>query len=181
MNLKVESRLKRMDSDLTKLFEELKDYSEQSLNKKPSEGKWSVMQVMHHLILSEGGSVGYVKKKLSFNPTLEKAGLKASWNRFIVVNYLKLPVKVNAPEGISGENLPEHSNFWETAKKWKQQRQELHQLFESLPAEIYDKELYKHPASGKMKIEGMLDFFDQHFKRHRKQINKILAESYKNN
>jgi len=159
MNPQIESRLKKMDNDLTKLFEELKDYSEKSLNKKPSEGKWSVMQIMHHLILSEGGSIGYVKKKLSFNPTLEKAGAKAAWNRFVVVNYLKLPIKVKAPEGIGGTNLPEHSNFWETAKLWKQQREELKEYLSSLPE----------------------DHYEQHFKRHRKQINKILAKSYKMN
>ena len=181
MNPRIESRLKKMDNDLTKLFEELKDYSEKSLNEKPGEGKWSVMQIMHHLILAEGGSIGYVKKKLSFNPTLEKAGLKASLNRFIVINYLKLPFKVKAPDGIGGANLPEHSNFWETAKLWKQQRQELQEYLISLPDDFYDKELYKHPASGKMKLVGMLDFFEQHFKRHRKQINKILAKSYKMN
>lgn len=181
MNPKVESRLKKMDNDLTKLFEELKDYSEKSLNKKPAEGKWSIMQIMHHLILAEGGSAGYVKKKMSFNPKLEKAGMKASWNRFLVVTYLKLPFKVKAPEGVSGEHLPEHSNFWETAKLWKQQRQELKELLSSLPEGSFDKELYKHPLSGKMKISGMLDFFEQHFRRHRKQINKILAKSYKVN
>jgi len=179
MDIKVASQLKKLDKDLTKLFEELKDYSENELNKQPAANKWSVMQIMHHLILAEGGSVNYVKKKLSFNPTLEKAGMKAGWNRFLAVNYLKLPFKVKAPEGIGGANLPEHSKFWETAKQWKNQRQELLEFLESLPIETYDKELYKHPLVGKMTLNGMLDFFEQHFRRHRKQINKILAKSYK--
>lgn len=176
---KVAKKLQRLDSDLTLLLEVLKDYSEKTLNKKPAEDKWSVMQIMNHLILVEGYGQSYVKKKLSFNPELKKAGLPVAWRTFLMKTYLKFPFKVNAPDAVSGEHLPEYSSFWETAKKWKQQREELRTMMENMPLEHFDKELYKHPLAGKLTLIGLLDFNEGHFARHKKQMNKILKKSFK--
>ena len=100
---------------------------------------------------------------------------------FLMKSLIKIPFKVSAPAPVSGDNLPEESSFWETAKKWKQQREELREFLENLPVEYFDKELYKHPLAGKMSLYGLMDFNVAHFKRHRKQINRILAKSFKIN
>ncbi|MEL6720728.1 MAG: hypothetical protein AAFP82_18635, partial [Bacteroidota bacterium] len=74
MQKSIERKLDKLDSDLRNLLTDLEGYSEQTLNKKPDEKSWSVFQIMSHLILAEGGSLRYVKKKLSFNPELKTAG-----------------------------------------------------------------------------------------------------------
>lgn len=178
---KVNRQLHYLDNELSELLKVLKDYSERTLNKKPAENKWSVLQVMNHLILVEGYGKAYVEKKLSFNPELKKAGLGGAWRKLLMNTAVKIPIKLNAPQPVSGENLPEESSFWETAKKWKQQREELRLFLENLPVEHFNKELYKHPFAGKMSLYGLMDFNVAHFKRHRKQINKILAKSFKIN
>jgi len=176
---KVEKKLDSLDSKLTGLLEVLKDYSEKTLNKKPAEDKWSVMQIMHHLKIAELGSQKYCEKKLSFNPELKDAGIAAAWRTFLMTTYLKLPFKVKAPAAVSGDNLPDYSNFWETAKEWKAQRQHLRSFLESLPPEHYKKEIFKHAFAGRLTMMGLLDFFDGHLDRHQKQINKILKKSFK--
>jgi len=181
MPAKVAIKLHQLDTDLTLLLEVLKDYSEKTLNKKPAEDKWSVLQIMQHLILVEGYGQSYVEKKLSFNPELKKAGFPVVWRTFLMKTYLKFPIKINAPEAVSGESLPEYSSFWDTAKKWKHQRESLKAMFENMPPEHYDKELYKHPIAGKLTLNGLLDFNISHFARHKKQINKILKKSFKIN
>lgn len=176
---KVNRQLLYLDAELSELLKVLKDYSERTLNKRPAEDKWSVLQIMHHLILVEGYSKAYVEKKMSYNPELRKAGIGGSWRKFLMNASIKFPFKINAPELVSGDNLPDESSFWETAKKWKQQREELRVFLENLPAEHFNKELYKHPLAGKMSLYGLMDFNVAHFKRHRKQINKILSKSFK--
>lgn len=173
-------KINRLDNDLTELLKVLKDYSEKTLNKKPTEDKWSVLQIMNHLILAEGYGQNYVVKKLSFNPELKKAGFPAVWRTFLMKTYLKYPFKVNAPDAVGTEVLPAESSFWETAKTWKNQREELRLLFENMPAENFDKEIYKHPFAGRLTLDGLLDFHIAHFARHKKQINKILKKSFKN-
>jgi len=58
--IKVDNQLKQLDIELIELLKILKDYSEKTLNKKPGQNKWSVIQVMNHLILVEGYGKSYV-------------------------------------------------------------------------------------------------------------------------
>jgi hypothetical protein len=173
MNQKIKQQLAALDEDLRLLLTDLDGYSELKLNQKPSENGWTVFQVMHHLIRTEDLSLKYVQKKLSFNPDLPKAGLLAYARKLVLKNYIKYPFKVRAPASV-GENLPDYSTFWEVAKIWKNQREELNAYLTQLPSELFDKEIYKHPMAGKMTLGAMVEFFHAHFKRHKKQIMRTL-------
>lgn len=167
-------QFRRMDAQLNQLLEQLKHLSHQQLNRKPNEESWSVMQVLHHLMLVERYAMLYLQKKLSYNPALKKAGLSASLRELALRAYLRSPLKFQAPESISGANLPAESSFWEIAKQWKLQRAELKSYLESLPPELYSKEVYKHPLAGRLSLKGMMSFFEDHFNRHLRQINRML-------
>ncbi|MEL6717876.1 MAG: DinB family protein, partial [Bacteroidota bacterium] len=95
---------------------------------------------------------------------------------FFVSSYLKSPMKRKAPEAIAGENLPEYTTFWDVAKKWKSEREELRKSLAEIPEEIFTKELYKHPFAGRMTLEDMLAFFQAHYNRHKKQIYRTLKK-----
>ena len=174
MNAKLDKQLHQLDISLRSLLEELKDYSDTDLNRKPNPEAWSALQVMHHLMLAESFSTAYIKKKLSFNPTLKKSGIDDVFKGWLLKAYLNSPFKVKAPKGVDSEVLPTESKFWETAKSWKKQRVELRDYLSSLPEEILKKQIYKHPMAGKMGIKQMLTFHQYHFNRHRKQIKKML-------
>lgn len=173
INPKLDIQLKDLDKKLNNLLKELKAYSEDQLNRKPKEDAWSVIQVMHHVMMSENGSLKYVKKKLSFNPELKKAGFKSGFREMVLNTYLGSPIKWKAPEAISGDNLPSHETFWKTAQQWKNQRIELREFLEKLDEDLLKKEVYKHPFVGRISINGMLRFFNRHFDRHNKQIKRI--------
>ena len=166
-------KLEELDVELRDLFESLKDYSDNQLNRKTSDGKWSILQNMHHLIQAEGTSQKYIEKKMSFNPELQNSGFSNGVRGMLLGLYMKSGKKAKAPEFINMESLPMDTKFWETVKLWKEQRQYLKTFLEGLDPELYKKQLYKHPAAGKLTIYQMLNFFQQHFKRHRKAIEKI--------
>lgn len=125
---------------------------------------------------AEAGSIAYIKKKLSFEPSLEAAGVKSSLNSIMLNLALSSPFKVKAPAQISGDNLLTDLTFWDVAKQWKLQRKELVTYLESLPADLYEKDVYKHPMTGKMTLASMLSFFNTHVDRHTKQIKKTLKQ-----
>lgn len=176
MDKKSKAHLQDLDRKLAVLLRDLKNYSDAKLNEKPNEDSWSVLQIMQHLMKAESGSIDYVKKKLSYEPTLEKAGVKSTFNSLMLNIALSTPIRVKAPTQISGENLLTDLTFWDVAKQWKQQRKELQIYLESLPAELYTKEVYKHPMTGKMTLSNMLSFFNTHVDRHNKQIRKTLKK-----
>ncbi|MCP3933286.1 MAG: DinB family protein [Bacteroidetes bacterium] len=169
-----EVRLNNMDNDLIALLNKLESYSDTSLNKKPDAESWSVLQILHHLIRSEGLSKKYVEKKLSFKPKLNRPGLSNIFRNFLLKSYLNVPIKFKAPKGVSTPHLPESSDIKSTKDIWLNQRKELRQYLKTIPSEMIGKEIYKHPIAGRLTLPQMLDFFQTHYERHKKQLEKTL-------
>lgn len=176
MKKTVKKKLDALNLSLRDLLTDLEGYSEDTLNKAPKEGAWSVFQIMNHLILAERKSIQYVQKKLSFDPKLKSAGITSKMSSLLVNTYLSSPMKVKAPEMISGDNLPSHSTFWEVTKAWKTDREALQKYLNELPEELFKKEIYKHPLGGRLSLEQMLSFFQKHYARHHKQIYRTLDQ-----
>ncbi len=176
MNAKIENQLKAIDIKLEQLLNDLKPHSDQLLNSKPNGHSWSVLQVMHHLMLAEDLSAKYVYKKLSFKPELKNKSWLTGWRVFKLKTYNMLPIKLKAPRNVSRENLPDHTSLEETRQQWLAQRAQLKRYLETLPDELFEKEIYKHPLAGKLGLDGMLWFFEGHFDRHLVQINRTLQK-----
>lgn len=174
MTKKVENQLYQIDDDLGQLLKKLKNHSNEELNRVPAPGQWSALQIMQHLMLAEELSVKYVRKKLSFKPALKRTGFGAAWSSFLLKIYLSLPFKFNAPGRVGDEQLPAVSEFAEVSQKWLSQRKELGTYLESLPDDLFAKEIYKHPFGGRLSLSGMITFFKSHFDRHEKQIGRTL-------
>lgn len=176
MDKKSKTHLKNLNQKLTLLLRDLKTYSDAKLNEQPSASEWSVLQIMQHLMKAESGAVSYVEKKLSYEPALADANVMSSFRSMFLNMALKSPIKIKAPDQISGEVLLTNLTFWEVAKQWKVQRDELETYLESLPADYFTKDLYKHPLSGKMTLSSMLSFFNKHVDRHSRQIKRTLKK-----
>lgn len=159
---------------VTTILAEMKQHSETVLNRRPTDGGWSAIQTMYHLILSEELSLAYVRKKLSFDPPFDTVSLGARWRSFLLWLSLSLPFKFKAPAAISKEALPDHATLADTSDRWLKIRADWAEFFEKIPDTLLDKEVYKHPRAGKISWGGMLWFFETHCKRHHKQIIRVL-------
>ncbi len=165
----------RYTSQVESLLAELAPICDERLNRKPPDGGWSAMQTLHHLILVEENSLAYIRKKLSFNPKLEKSGLGA-WSRMILLRITLLsPLKFKAPKSSGVENIPETGNLADASSRWLAARKELKEFFEAMPPELIDKAVYRHPYIGLINWLQMLDFLNLHFKRHREQIRRAIS------
>lgn len=176
MNASLDPLYDKLQRDLKDLYDELKDHPDIVLNKKLSDTRWSVLQIMHHLLLSEMGALKYVKKKLSHDPELKKASMMTGFRLLALKMSLRAPFKFKAPAIVGDSHLPEKSTFWEIVKKWNTHRAELKEFLEELPEDLLKKEIFKHPVAGRQTIKGMLQFYEDHFIRHRRQIRKTLKE-----
>ncbi len=173
MTSRFKNKFNQLDELLHRLLKDLEHYTEAKLNEKPDEKAWSVFQVMHYLMLTEDLSSRYIEKKLSFNPELEKASIKTMFREWLLIFYMIQPFKIKAPTAVS-QTLPNYSQFWDTARQWKQQRMAQRDFYKNLPPDLFKQEIYKHPVAGRVTLNGMVRFQKIHFKRHRKQIFRTL-------
>jgi len=164
----------RFTAQVEALLNELSTFDHERLNRKPDAGSWSAIQTLHHLILVEENSLAYIRKKLSFNPQLEKAG-PGSWWRSLLLNVtLRVPIKFKAPKSAGNELIPDTDTLNAVRVRWQKIRDEWQEFFEKMPMELIDKAAYKHPRAGRLSWLQMLDFFVAHFERHRGQVHRAV-------
>ena len=171
-----ERHLRELDAELQALMTRLGELDDDLLNRSPDADTWSVIQVMHHLILAEGKSMQYVRKKMHYTDKFKPADLGSRFRTALVCGVLRSPIKRKAPAGVSGEHLPEYATLADTAATWRAQRDELTAFFRQLPDDIWDKQVYKHPFGGRMTLAQMLEFFRAHFATHRRQIGNTIEQ-----
>ncbi len=168
------NRLDNLNQSLETLLSLMGQHSHQSLNAKPFAGAWSALQVAQHLIAAERLSVWYVKKKTTDPNALQRAGLGAWARQQLLGLTLSSPVKFKAPAMVSEEKFPAEATFEKVSEDWLKARMELAELLEIAPRDWQKKLVYRHALAGRMTLIGMLEFFEQHFNRHQKQIERTL-------
>ena len=59
---------------------------------------------------------------------------------------------------------------------WGAIRKETLALVKTIDDKDFNKELWRHPISGKMNLMQMVNFTHIHFDRHKKQIGRTLSD-----
>jgi len=157
------------------LFDKLDSLNDNSLNFTPDERSWSVVQVCHHLIVSEELSLLYLNKKLKYKSNIASSGIGSSLRSFSLNLALRLPFRLSAPQRVS--EFPENLDWADLKNRWLQVREGLQQRLTNIPEEYEDKLVYKHPSAGRLTLYQMLSFFKIHISRHEGQIMRILQAS----
>lgn len=144
------------------------------LKKKPSDNEWSVIEICNHLMVIEQLSIGYIRNKIEKADQAKPVNMKSKIKGFIMKIALSLPLKFKAPKAVS--QIPAPKTFSDLSMIWEMTRKELWKVIEKVPEGSYNKAFFKHPVTGYMTIEDMLDFFIVHTKHHIKQIKRTLQK-----
>jgi len=173
MNSQIEKEFLALENERKQLFNELKGYSDDIINKKPAAEKWSVAEVIAHLITAEEMSLKYLLKKTQDTSLSKPEGFKNKWRWLLVQIVFTFDIKFKAPEIVEPKlgyqplaNLEMH---------WTKVRLQTLDVLSKLSDEELNKELWKHAIAGKMNLHHMVEFFGVHFRRHKKQIDRTLA------
>lgn len=143
------------------------------LNQQPSSEKWSTLQILTHLYISEKLSLAYIKKKSLGINNLGNAGIVQSLLMIVLKISQRLPFKFKAPKVVV-ENTLETMPLEELRERWSLLRLELKALLENLPPAHIHKLVYKHPVAGRLSLPQAIVFFAEHIHHHVPQIKRIL-------
>jgi len=153
------------------VLDEIKELSQEEINKKPSESEWSISQVVSHLIDSETGVNKYVNNKLKKPNELTRSGIKGFIASRILNKKLQSSQKFQIPKIIAHPN--NGISFDELNENWTKSRLFLIETVENFPKDKINKAIFKHPVAGKLSMDQTLSFMINHFKHHLPQINKL--------
>jgi DinB superfamily len=145
------------------------------LNRPPSPGKWSPLQVLHHVVTAEALTLAYIRKKQQAGAALPAASVASRLRLLLVEAALASPLRVRAPAVTA--DVPLQLDADGLRARWGDVRRELAALVEAFPPELVDRLVFRHPYAGRMTLAHALGTLQAHLDHHVRQVERALSAS----
>lgn len=166
-------QFKKLERQLDHLLHLLHEQPQSALIFTPGPGKWSALQVLEHLLLTERATFQYLKKKAGQGiDQLPGGWIKSKLRGLVLLVFLRLPFKIKAP-GIV-DITHQSQSLQELEAAFRILRTEMNQFLEQLPNAGFRVHLFKHPLVGRLRLTETFLFLSAHFERHHQQIVRAL-------
>jgi uncharacterized damage-inducible protein DinB len=174
MNTILQNNFDQLESQRNRLIDSLKTLPSDLLNHQPS-GKWSINQIIAHIITAEKMSVMYLTKKIQGIDEAEDSGFIQELKMVALIISQRFPFKFKAPRVVV-ENTSTSTNLKELEYEWNTVRKELRVFLEKIKEDQIKKLIYKHVVMGKLNIQHALIFFREHIIHHQPQMEKLIRK-----
>jgi len=144
----------------------------ETLNNHP-EGKWSIIQIIAHLISAERLSVNYITKKIQSVESVANTGFVEELKMLLLKISQRLPMKFKAPKVVI-ENTTKENNLGKLEEEWNGVRDDLKKILEQVEDHHVKRKIYRHVRVGMINIQHALQFFREHVIHHKPQIKNLL-------
>ena len=175
MNTQLQKQFDKLEAQRAHLLGLISSLSSEQLNAHP-EGKWSIAQILSHLISSEQLTVKYVNKKILGIKESPNTGIIEELIMIVVIVSQRLPfLKFKAPR-VLAENTTSYQTVEELIKAWDLVRSALKETLVLIHGDELKRKVYKHPVAGKLNIQQGLIFLREHTHHHTPQIKNLLRQ-----
>lgn len=172
MSERLSELFESLEKQRTELLNSLNDLAPDKLNHS-KKGKWSISQILGHIIASERLSLSYMTKKINAINTVGNTGWWSELKLFVFIVSQRLPLKYKAPKNL-GDQPKSYPDYISLKEDWETSRQKLKLFLETFPANGLRKKIYRHPVMGRCSILHALIFFREHIIHHYPQIVRQL-------
>jgi hypothetical protein len=173
MRSDLQRRLERLEATRAGVVSRVEPFDRERLNRPRADGGWSALQVLHHVILVESGTLRYISKKMQAGTSLPRAGLVSRLRRLTLQVALASPFRFRAP-GVVAE-VPAEIDPADLLARWDEARGGWRKLVEEFPEEILDRLVFRHGWVGLMGLRDTLDFLQGHLDHHVRQVERLLG------
>jgi hypothetical protein len=151
----------------------LVDHEPAALGRPPAPGRWSALQVLHHVVEAEAGTLGYVRKKMQAGPELPRSGLASRLRGATLRLALALPLRFRAPAVAA--SVPGSIDPDALRDRWAEVRRGWQELLDGFPAELEDRLVFRHPVAGRLSLADTLAVLQAHLEHHLPQVRRALG------
>ena len=166
-------RLEGLEASRARALSLLAPHDVAALNRSPAPGRWSALQVLHHVVESEAATLGYVRKKMQAGASLPPAGLGSRLRRAAVQLGLALPLRFRAPAVAAV--VPDLVEPALLRARWDEVRAGWRELLAAFPAELEGRLVFRHPFAGRMGLSDTLAVLQAHLDHHVPQVERALS------
>jgi uncharacterized damage-inducible protein DinB len=161
--------LKRLDSIHQKLLGAIAPLDDELYSQRPSDGEWSVAEIVHHLYLVEDRVTKTLESGIARAP--QRVGF---FRRLIPTSIVGMRlIRVKAPKAMNPLDAPVKEVAIEN---FDRARVSLKTLCISHSKERFRNIVFKHPFLGDLDGVAAVSFVGYHELRHYKQIQEVLRK-----
>lgn len=175
MNPDLNERFERLETTRASVAARLAGRDRALLNRPRADGGWSVLQVVHHVIAAEAGTLRYTSKKVLGGTKLPGAGFKSRMRLLALKGAMVSPLRFRAP-AITAD-VPNEADPAEILALWQETRDGWRKLLEGFPEELLDRMVFRHTLVGLMGLRDTLSFLQTHLDHHVRQVDRQLNVS----
>lgn len=173
MSPHLQSLIDQLESQREGILEDIRGFTTEKLTRTPSPGKWSIAEILSHIITAERMSLLYMQKKIQGISETKDSGLMEEAKMVVLKISQRLPgLKFKAPKRVI-ENTAQYAELSTIIAAWTQVRQELRLLLDQIPDSLLRRLVYKHPLAGYLNVKQALQFFYEHVYHHTPQLKKL--------
>jgi hypothetical protein len=174
VNLKLQELFLEIETQRHSLLLPLKDLSSEKLNHH-APGKWSINQIIAHLITAENLSLRYLNKKILGIETVRNTGIAEELKMILLIISQRLPLKFKAPKMMLNQTL-EEADINKLIDDWNKTRSDLKTLLDRIEDHHIKRKIYRHVVVGMLNIQHTLKFIGEHVGHHTPQIKKLTRK-----
>ncbi|MGD9302247.1 MAG: DinB family protein [Desulfobacterales bacterium] len=170
-SIEIQKTFDDLEKKYSRLLQDLNSMTDDALYFKAGADKWSIVEVIEHLVLAEENMLEQLtsaSSALNLDPRDRSAK-----NYHIVIKVMTNDIAVDVPD----ESMEPRGQFSleDLLVRWKDTRQKTRAYIEGIHPEKAGDLVYRHPFAGPLDISETLRFIDVHFDNHRRHIDKIKA------
>lgn len=173
MNEQLQRRFDRLEGTRRQVLRHLEGHDREALNRPRADGGWSALQVLHHVIAAESGTLRYVSRKMQGGTSLPRVSLASRLRLLGLQAAMVSPLRFKAPAVVA--EVPEEIDPEELRARWNEVRTGWKTLLEAFPEEILDRLVFRHALVGLMGLPDTLAFLQSHLEHHRRQVERVLG------
>jgi len=155
------------------LFQHLESLTSEELSFKAGPDKWSIVEVVEHLVIAEDDLLTQLTTEVPSPPLDIESKTPEKYQA--VIKVMERDIKVDVPH----ESLEPHGRLTldDLLNQWNDIQKKLQGILAAIHADNKDDLVYQHPYGGPLDISETLHFFDVHFDNHMRHIDRILAQT----
>lgn len=172
MNSRLQSLFDSIEAQRHSLLSSVKDLPSEKLNDHAL-NKWSINEIISHLIAAEKLSLQYISKKMLGLEQSTDTGVYEELKMVLLQISQRLPLKFKAPKKVVENTFPE-KDVTKLIEQWNDVRQELKSILERFEDHQIRRGVYRHVRVGMLNIQHAVKFFGEHVTHHTPQIRRQL-------
>lgn len=177
MNSKLQYQFNLLEQTRTEIVDLLSGVDQTSFERNVRD-KWSIAQILIHVITSERLAVLYMRKKSLGVDSLKNSGVIEQIKLLLLRISQRLPLKYKVPTSIR-DKTPVAPTKDELLAMWETERAKLKTFLSSIDDKHVSKMIFKHPIAGMLNAAQGVAFLREHLIHHRPQIVKLISRSNK--